>query len=126
MAYTYGDPNSHCKARAMARDGIMEIYTVRFTTANTSAPTVDTVNTKGVISVARTSAGLFTITLPHTAQSIVATASQGPSSAQIVTVQNPAAGGTTLTVTVVTAGGSTAVDTTGMIVSLVIFAAVRG
>ena len=117
-----GNTDTWALVKRCAGDGEQMLSTVSFTTANTSAPTINGA-TKGVRSVARTGVGVFTITLPFTCKNVTATVSQSPTTAQLAQITTTA---TTVVVTVVTAGGSTPAETTGLTVNLIIMAEVSG
>ena len=118
----YGNTDTWSLVKRCGVDGEQLLFTVSFTTANTSAPTVNAA-TKGVRSVVRSDVGIFTITLPFTCKNVVATYSRSPTSAQEVHVTTTS---TTVVVTVATAGGSTAADTTGLTINLIIVAEISG
>lgn len=117
---TYGDPNIYSLVKRKATSGAQYMFTARFTTAGGSAPTVDSAKTRGVISIARTGTGVHTITLPYSLRNVIVLYSlAGGTTAQIGSA-DMAEGATTCTVTTVTAGGSTAADSTGVIVTVCI------
>jgi len=100
-----------------------ELYTVYFTTAGSSAPTVDSAKTRGIVSIVRTSAGLFTITLPRKLRNCVVRADVAayPASAilnAVVAAQTENTATATVTTPVISTGA--AGDTTGYVIAVVI------
>jgi hypothetical protein len=112
---TYGDPNIYSVVRRKAVSGATYVFTATFTTAGASNPTVDSAKTRGVLSVLRTGTGVITITLPYSLRNVCVTDStNGGTTAQLPSA-TMAEGATTCVVTTVTAGGSTAADSTGIV-----------
>lgn len=117
---TYGDPNIYSLVKRKAVSGAQYMFTARFTTAGGSNPTVDSAKTRGVISVLRTGTGITTITLPYSLRNVTIQVSQAGGTTAQVPAADMAEGATTATVTTVTAGGSTAADSTGIICDVLI------
>lgn len=60
----YGDNTTKAIAKRVAVVDENLVFTAHFTTANTAAPTIDALKTRGVVSVGRTGVGVFRVTLP--------------------------------------------------------------
>lgn len=115
---TYGDPNIYSLVKRKSISGPTFVFTATFTTAGGSNPTVDTVKTRGVISVLRTGSGTIDITLPYSLRNVCVTIGlNGGTTAQLVRA-NQVEGTAVCNVTTVTAGGSTLADSTGVIVTV--------
>jgi hypothetical protein len=115
---TYGDPNIYSACRRKAVSGPTFVFTATFTTAGASNPTVDSAKTRGVISVLRTGTGTIDITLPYALRNVCVTLGlNGGTTAQIVRA-NQVEGTAVCNVSTVTAGGTTAADSTGIIVTV--------
>lgn len=109
---TYGTPIERVGA-----GGKRVAFSAVFTTAGSSAPTIDATKTRGVVSIARSTTGIHLITLPYKLRNCIVRVSQRGTTAQLAQgdqTDNTA----TVTVTTVTAGGSTAADSTGIIITV--------
>lgn len=98
----------------------------KFTTANTAAPTV--LESKGVTAVTRSAAGRFNIDTVSPCKSQMVLISQAGTTAQIAIERLAGNVPTTgdVDVSVVTAGGSTEADTTGLTVTVIIIQRMNG
>lgn len=121
----YGDPYLTARINRAACDDKQVIFTARFTTAGAGAPTIDTAKTRGVVSIARTGTGITTITLPVKLKNVSIQVSQAGGTTAQVPCADMAEAAATATVTTVTAGGSTAADSTGIICDVLITGTVR-
>ena len=109
----YGDSNlSSLTKRAATNDSY--VFTAHFTTNGASAVAVDSAKTRGVVSVARTGTGVTTITLPFGLRNVSVQVTRAAGTTAQLPAASMAEGATTCTVTTVTAGGSTAADSTGI------------
>ena len=121
----FGDTNIWSMVRRIGVGNMQVMHTCSFTTAGTGAPTVDGAKTRGPIAVARTGVGVYTITLPKYLRNSVAVASMAAGGeVQDVNAVIPEASAV-CTVTFVTSGTNTAVDSTGNTVNVVIWGTQR-
>jgi hypothetical protein len=118
---TYGETTYHQPIKRVAPGpGMQLLFTAVFTTAGAGAPTVDTAKSRGIISVANTGTGTHDITLPNKLRNCVVTCSQRGSTAQLAQAEQ-VDGTAVVTVTTVTAGGNTAANSTGLVVTVTIW-----
>jgi len=120
---TYGSTSQFALMKRVGSGDPDEVYTVQFTTAGSSAPTVDSAKTRGIVSMVRTSAGLYTITLPRKLRNCLVRCgvSAYPASAilnAVVAAQTENTATVTVTTPVISTGA--AGDTTGYVISVVI------